>query len=103
MNELWKLHDCGKLPKGVTVFHDAGNEMMGSGWWMWMTKEATEEDMDTGTMINEIGETVWENRVEVVFCPFCRERLLELEPPEGYGRFMHSDFREWKSEFLKGP
>ncbi|MCC5845804.1 MAG: hypothetical protein JJU05_16270 [Verrucomicrobia bacterium] len=54
-------------------------------------------------MMNQIGETVWENQVEIVFCPFCGERLLEGEPPEGYGRFRHMDCREWKTERLEGP
>ena len=102
-NVSWKLHDCGKLPRGFSIYHEPDNEWSGPGWWMWMTKEAMEEDTETGTEINEIGETVWENQVEIVFCPFCGERLLEGNPPEGYGRFRHSDHREWKSEFLEGP
>jgi hypothetical protein len=68
-----------------------------------MRKEAGEADLETGTEINEVGQTIWENQVEVVFCPWCGERLLEGEPPAEYGRFTHSDYRNWKSEFLTGP
>ena len=103
MSPTWRIHDCGRLPKGVWVVHEPQNPTKGLGWWMVMTKEATLEDTETGTMINEIGESVWENQVEVVFCPFCGERLLEGEAPAGYGRFRHSDHRKWNSEFLEGP
>jgi len=99
----WRIHDCGKLPEGITIVHDPGSQSMGTGWWMWMTKEATEEDTETATMIEEIGETVWENQMEIVFCPFCGERLLMEEPPQGYGRFRHLDEREWNVEVLEGP
>lgn len=99
----FQQHHCDRLPAGVEVYTHTRENGDVPVWSVWMRKEAKEEDLEGSHDLEQVGDLMWENQIEVVFCPWCGARLLEGEPEVGYGRFLHINYRQWKSERLDGP
>ena len=61
---------------GVFVAFDEGfgNTRL-EAWHLHLTREATEDDLEENSNLEEIGESIWTVCVEVSFCPYCGEQL----------------------------
>lgn len=95
----FKVHKCDKLPStGIDIyFHEDSSFRDHAVWQMWITREANEEDLEENHYLEEIGQTIWQTKVEISFCPYCGQSLY----PEGHkldddhGEFDHADYSRW--------
>ena len=101
MNSSYELHECESLPEGVRIVlsmdHDKRKTMV---WRMFIRREAEIEDLENNHYLEEVGETIWETSIEIVFCPFCGEQLFDLKssPFKNFGQFEHYDFSSWHAK-----
>lgn len=102
MTVPWKLHECSNLPKkGVQVFYSMDHVIrQNKTWRLIVRREATSEDLMQNHILEEEGQTLWETYLEIAYCPFCGERLCDIQNTgyEDYGQFVHFDYSEWKSK-----
>jgi hypothetical protein len=98
----WKLHECRNLPKeGVQVLYSMDNVIRHKKTWrLVVRREATSQDLMENTILEEEGQTLWETYLEITHCPFCGEKLYDIQDTdyEDYGKFVHFDYSEWKSK-----
>lgn len=91
----FKEHNCEALPKtGCSIYIEEDDP----AWTLSIYKEATESDLEENHHLENIGDIIWGTRIEILYCPFCGEKLTELESvePDGYGQSKHNDFSRWK-------
>jgi hypothetical protein len=89
-----KQHDCDSLPKsGVYIYLEDDDPT----WTLNIQKEATESDLEENCYLENIGDTIWVTRIGILYCPFCGEKLPELESVDldSYGHFQHNDYSRW--------
>ena len=87
----FKEHDCDSLPKnGVYIYIEDDDP----AWTLNIQKEATESDLEENCHLENIGDTIWVTRIGILNCPFCGEKLPELDSvdPGSYGHFQHNDY-----------
>lgn len=98
----YQLHECEKLPQnGVQIVYSMDNEeRKDMTWRLIIRREATEDDLDENTILEEIGETLWETSLEIIHCPFCGKFLPEIagKTYPDHGKFMHYDFSGWAAK-----
>ncbi|RPI74484.1 MAG: hypothetical protein EHM45_18835 [Desulfobacteraceae bacterium] len=99
MKKPLRLHECEKLPSiGVQILYAMDNvERNAMTWRLIIRREATEEDLEENSYLEEEGEILWETSLEILHCPFCGEHLLDEKDKifEDHGRFSHNDFSGW--------
>ncbi|MBF0411009.1 MAG: hypothetical protein HQM10_26935 [Candidatus Riflebacteria bacterium] len=102
MPEKYKLHECDNIPPiGIQILYSKDNiGRKAMTWRLIICREATEEDLDENTYLEEIGETLWETSLEITHCPFCGKYLLESKDKvyEDHGRFSHVDYSGWSAK-----
>ena len=100
-NEEIDTHICrGMPPSGIAI--QLHNEYLRSNptWYLFVERQATEDDLQENQHLEDIGETIWTTAVEISFCPYCGHELLKgEETPADLGRFVHMDFSGWKSQW----
>lgn len=92
-----EIHDCKFLPKsGVLIYKDCTlGENNRNPWCLHIQREATEKDLEENGYLENIGDIIWQTCVEIVYCPYCGEKLEKEEFPAGFGKFRHMDFSGW--------
>ena len=100
MEQSWKLHECRNLPKkGIQVIYFIDNVIrQNKTWKLIVRREATSEDLMQNHHLEEEGQTIWETYLEIVYCPFCGEKLSGMQNNDysDYGQFVHFDYSKWK-------
>jgi len=100
MEQSYKLHECGKIPKdGIQVIYSMDNVIrQNKTWRLIVRREATSEDLMRNHHLEEEGQTLSETYLEIVCCPFCGEKLCDDQNSdcEDFGQFVHFDYSEWK-------
>jgi len=100
MEKSYKTHQCKLLPDTGVYVSTAKND--NSTWILTIQREATEDDLEENHYLDDIGDIIWTTELEIICCPFCGEKLpdLEIKESESYGNFRHIDSRGWSSEVL---
>ncbi len=86
---------------GVEVIYSMHNvARKAKTWQLIIRREATLDDLENYHILEEEGETIWETFLEIICCPFCGEKLFDLEDSDfkDYGCFVHYDCSEWKTK-----
>lgn len=95
-------HRCEKIPAhGVSVL-EADYFLQGSDWeWcLVVERQATEQDLEDNSILEEVGETLWSTAVGISHCPFCGKQLAET-PENGQpvpAEYVHVDSSGWQSK-----
>ena len=104
-------HRCDFLPKDEVdiVFSKSGVLNRPSCWTLILTREATEEDIQENSILNEVGESIWTLTHEISHCPYCGDKLEiagklleyieaeELDENSGnFGEFSLFDQEKWQ-------
>ena len=102
MNQHWELQDCDNLPyNGVNILFSMDQaDRKAKTWRLIIRREATSDDLMNNHILEEEGQIIWETHLEIMYCPFCGERLFDKQSNEfeNYGQFVHYDYSEWKSK-----
>lgn len=99
----WQEHECSNIPEDVSIL--LSREFLPSGkkkWSLNISRTATAEDLEQNNYFEEEGETVWEASVEILYCPYCGERLAKeaVEADEDYGERRNVSHAKWNIEVL---
>ena len=75
------FHRCGNLPaEGVdVVFSESENLNRPPCWTLTIVREATEDDLEENSVLNEIGESIWSLTLEITHCPYCGSDLIKSD------------------------
>lgn len=95
-------HKCERLPEGGVSVQRA-YELVRQDSWSWcltISREATEEDLQSNHYLEQVGETIWDTIVEITHCPYCGESLPGAEIQNGKVEFMHLDCSGYYLEVL---
>ncbi len=94
-----KEHRCPAMPdNGVVIYHHRHPRIRKtSTWQLWILREATEQDLEANSVLNEVGETIWETIIEIAHCPYCGQCLPaeKRDLPPDFGKFVHMDHSRW--------
>ena len=87
-------HECEQMPDGVSLSYQEDPD---PAWILGILKEATEADLEQNHYLEEERDLVWATYLEVLYCPYCGERLLGMKKADlsGYGHFHHYDGSSW--------
>lgn len=68
-------------------------------WVLSIFREAKEEDLEENHFLEMLGETIWETKVKVLFCPYCGTRLAGPGEADFSGDrwIKHFDFSGWNT------
>ncbi len=67
-------------------------------------RQATEDDLEENSVLNEVGESIWIFSAEIMFCPYCGSELkspIEISKEsitgaERYGKYSLFDQEKWE-------
>lgn len=92
-----RLHACRDFPEhGVTIQRASDLRDDDSlGWVLSIYREATEEDLGENHYLEQIGELIWNTRLEIRHCPFCGEKLAPTESKMPPSSPKHYDYSGW--------
>lgn len=98
MMKNYNKHECKSLPSKGIYIDSSGNK--NKTWFLIIQREAMEEDLEENHYLEEVGEIIWRTELEITHCPYCGEKLLELNKTEiaKYGNFRHIDSTGWSSK-----
>ena len=101
MKKAWEEHKCETLPKqGVQLLLYRGYRLRDPlTWVLVIRREASEEDLWKNTILEEVGQTLFEAVIEISHCPYCGEELATGEQCgfDDFGRFTLTDRTGWHS------
>ena len=92
-------HECTYLPKGI--FLESSNDKESEfSWLLYIEREASESDLEDSHYLENEGDPIWTTMLEVIFCPYCGEKLPGTEKinKKSYGKFSHIDSSGWSSK-----
>jgi hypothetical protein len=95
----FEIHECEHLPEsGIQVISAWDYALRETATWMLVIqRDATAEDLEKNSYLENEGDTLWFTHVEVSHCPYCGEKLTDLSEKtlEDYGKFRHVDLSGW--------
>ena len=98
----YREHKCEHLPSnGVEIYYYQYDYLRDTPVWrLFIRREATEEDLEENSILEQIGEMIWETNIEIYCCPYCGEKLPSDDEVKltDYGRFSHSDSSSWRTK-----
>ena len=103
MSDDFQVHECEHLPKsGVYIdFTDDVDNEEEHAWYLNIHREAEESDVMENHYLDE-GDDIWSTMLEITHCPFCGEKLPDLDKVDkkSYGKFSHIDSSGWSSKMV---
>ncbi len=97
--KLYQLHECDSLPKNSVqvVFNNGGSDGFYRAWNLIVRKESTWEDLEENHHLEEVGQIIWQTKIEIRHCPYCGCELVteERASKKFKGEFEHHDFSKW--------
>lgn len=92
----FKQHICDAIPtdNDSVIIYLAEDDKF---WKLHVSKLANEEDLEENHHLELIDETIWQTRIEILYCPYCGKKLEPTEDanPHEFGHYQHYDFSKW--------
>lgn len=63
-------------------------------WLLNINHVATEQDLEDNHYLEEVGQTIEHIAVNVLFCPYCGEKLVKMAA-DVVPSFIHNDYSKW--------
>lgn len=66
-------------------------------WVLSLYREATDDDLEQNHHLEQVGDLIWNTRVEIRHCPFCGAPLAQAEIPAQPSAPTHYDSSGWST------
>lgn len=83
------VHKCKNMDSAEAWIENDEGE-----WLLNINRVATEQDLEENHYLEEIGQTIQHVAINVLFCPYCGQKLNEAQG-DLVPSFRHNDFSKW--------
>ncbi len=80
-------HRCSTMPKDVHLCY-SDIYTHDKQWFLHITEVAEEGDLEYNTVLNNVGDIIWQAIVNIRYCPYCGECLCKINE-EHFHRTFH--------------
>lgn len=99
MDNAKNTHNCSSFPlNGVEISKvERFPGISRKPWCLIVRREATEQDLQENTTLENEGDIIWETYVEISHCPYCGQQLSKSmkDSPKDFGKIRHYDHSGW--------
>ena len=92
-------HRCPQIPKNGIYIHTTEGNLQDTKWeWcLLIQREATEQDLEDNSYLQQPGEIVWQTVVGITHCPYCGLRLSDdiMDHSASTAQFVHLNYCGW--------